>query len=58
VATRYSHVSTRPGYAVVTHRTMDYSPYLMIVTTSSKPRLEVIGPGFTSPDGRILNFLP
>jgi hypothetical protein len=58
VATRHSQVSTHPGYAVVTHRTTNVSPYRMIGTTSSKPRLEALGPEFTSPGGRILTFLP
>jgi hypothetical protein len=58
VATRPSQVSTRLGYAVVTHRTTDVSPYRMIGTTSNKPRLKAMGPKFTSPDTRILTFLP
>jgi hypothetical protein len=57
VATRHPQVSTRPGYAVVTHRTMDVSPYRTIGTASSKPRLEATGPEFTSPGTMILIFL-
>jgi hypothetical protein len=57
VATRHSQVSTYPGYAVVTRRTMDVSPYRMIGAASSKPRLEAIGPEFTSPGIMILTFL-
>jgi hypothetical protein len=37
---------------------MDVSPYRMIGTASSKPRLEATGPELTSPDMRILTFLP
>jgi hypothetical protein len=58
VATRNSQVSTRLGYAVVTHSTTDVNPYRTIGTASSKPRLEATGPEFTSPRGRILTFLP
>jgi hypothetical protein len=58
VATRHSHVPTRPWYAVVTHRTTDISPYHMIGTASSKPHLEATGPEFMSPGGRTLTFLP
>jgi hypothetical protein len=58
VATRYSHISTHPGYVVVTHRTTDVSPYRTIGTTSSKPHLEATGPEFTSLSMRILIFLP
>jgi hypothetical protein len=58
VVTRHSQVSTLPGYAVVTRCTTDVSPYRMIGTASSKSRLEATGPEFTSPDMRILTFLP
>jgi hypothetical protein len=58
VATRHPQVSTRSGYAAVTHRMTDVSPYRMIGTASSKPHLEVTGPEFTSPGTRILTFLP
>jgi hypothetical protein len=58
VATRHSQVSTRPEYAVVTRCMTDYNPYRMIGTASSNPCLEAMGPGFTSPGGRILTFLP
>jgi hypothetical protein len=58
VATRHPQVSTRPGYEVVTHRTTDISPYRTIGAASSKPRLEAMGPEFTSPHGRTLTFLP
>jgi hypothetical protein len=58
VATRHSQDSTRPGYAVVTHRTADVSPYRTIGTSSSKPCLGATGPGFTSPGRRIHTFLP
>jgi hypothetical protein len=58
VAIRHSWVSTRPRYAVVTRRTTDVSPYRMIGTVSSKPRLEATGLEFTSPSMRILTFLP
>jgi hypothetical protein len=58
VATIHSQVSTRPEYAIVTHRTTDISSYHMIGTASSKPRLDATGPEFTSPDTRILTFLP
>jgi hypothetical protein len=58
VATRHSQVSTRSGYAVVTRRTTDVSPYRTIGTASSKPHLEAMGPGYTSPGERILTFLP
>jgi hypothetical protein len=37
---------------------LDVSPYRMIGTASSKPRLEATGPESTSPDTRILTFLP
>jgi hypothetical protein len=57
VVTRYPQVSTRPGYAVVTHRTTDVSPYRTIGTASSKPRLEATGLESTSPNTRILTFL-
>jgi hypothetical protein len=50
--------STRPTYAVVTRRTTNVSPYRTIGTASSKPHLEATGPEFTSPDTRILTFLP
>jgi hypothetical protein len=50
--------STHPRYALVTRRTTDCSPYCMIGTASSKPRLKATGPEFTSPDRRILTFLP
>jgi hypothetical protein len=40
LTTRHSQVSTHPGYAVVTHRMTDISPYRTIGTASSKPRLE------------------
>jgi hypothetical protein len=58
VATRHSHVSTHPGYTVVTRRTMNVSPYHTIGTALSKPHLEATGPEFTSPGGRIITFLP
>jgi hypothetical protein len=58
VATRHSQVSTRPGYTVITHRMTDASPYRTIGTASSKPRLEAMGPEFTSLSTRILTFLP
>jgi hypothetical protein len=58
VATRHSQVSTHPGYTIVTHHTMDVSPYRMIGTASSEPCLEATCPGFTSPVRRILTFLP
>jgi hypothetical protein len=56
VATRHPQVSTRPRYAVVTHRTTDVSPYRVIGTASRKPRLEATGSEFTSPDTRILTL--
>jgi hypothetical protein len=46
------------GTWVVTHRTTDISPDRTIGTASSKPHLEPTGAEFTSPDGRILTFLP
>jgi hypothetical protein len=58
VATIHSQISTRPGYTVVTRRTMDVSPYRMIGIAASKPRLEATRPEFTSPGMRILTFLP
>jgi hypothetical protein len=58
VVRRHSQVSTHPGYMVVTHHMTNCSPYRMIGTTSSKPHLEAMGPGLTSPGGRILTFLP
>jgi hypothetical protein len=58
VATKHSQISTHHGYAVVTRRTMNSSPYHTIETASSKPHLEAMGPGFTSPSGRIFTFLP
>jgi hypothetical protein len=58
VGTRHSKVSTHPGYAVVTHHTTDVNSYHTIGAASSKPRIEAIGPGFTSPSRRILTFLP
>jgi hypothetical protein len=57
VAARHYQVSTRPGYVVVTHHTTNVSPYRMIGTASSKPRLEAIGPEFTSLGTRMLTFL-
>jgi hypothetical protein len=56
VVTRHSQVSTRLGYAVVTRRTTDASPYRTIGTASSKPHLETTGPEFTSPGTRILTL--
>jgi hypothetical protein len=53
VATRHSHVSTRPGYAVVTRRTTDVSPYRTIGTASSKPHLEATGPEGGRPSGGV-----
>jgi hypothetical protein len=58
VVTRHSQVSTHPRYAVVTHRTMDVSPYHTIGTDSSKPHLEAMGLESTSLGMRILTFLP
>jgi hypothetical protein len=51
VATRHSHVSPRPGYAVVTRRTTDVSPYRTIGTASIKPHLEATGPEGGRPSG-------
>jgi hypothetical protein len=58
VAIRLSQVSTRPRYTVMTRCTMDCSLYHTIGTVLKQPRLEGMGPGFTSPGGRILTFLP
>jgi hypothetical protein len=58
VAIRHSQVCTLLGYAVMTRHTTDVSPYHMIGTASSKPRLETTGPEFSSPDTRILTILP
>jgi hypothetical protein len=57
VATRHPKVSTRPTYAVVTHHTMDVSPYRTIGTASSKPHLEATGSESTSPGTRILTLV-
>jgi hypothetical protein len=58
VTIRHSHISICPEYTVVTDHTTYVSPYRMIGTGSSKPHLEATGPEFTSPDMRILTFLP
>jgi hypothetical protein len=50
--------SCESDHKVVTYRTTDVSLYRTIRTASSKARLEATCPGFTSPDERILTFLP
>jgi hypothetical protein len=47
-----------PTCMVVASRTTDTQPLRTIGLSSSKPHLEGMGPGFTSPGGRILTFLP
>jgi hypothetical protein len=50
--------SPRPRCMVMASRTTDTQPLRMIGLSSSKPYLEGMGLGFTSPGERILTFLP